>query len=136
MVNAPVKPAVVNVVLAEFTFIPTSCGMMQLPTGGTWVTVTVVDGGAQVPGLADGLVVWAVTVFASEPVVGLNVPVNPDDVQVVRALATVCPTRLGTLTFGAVHPLALKVTVTVAVATRQSFGLDAGVVVWVRTMSV
>jgi len=98
------------------------------------VTVTFVVFGRQ----RSAFTLWAVTRFESDPLFGEKVLLlKPAAYHVDRADETVMPTMFGTVMSGLLHPGGPEVvTVTVAVATRQPPGLDAGVVFCAVTVSV
>jgi len=96
----PVKPALVHAVRACATVCAirfgTAISVPEQASGALCVTVTVDVKTRQCPGVEDGDVVCVRTVSPSNPVVGVNVPVNPAPVHADRAAATVRPTMFGT----------------------------------------
>src|SRR5438128_9465974 len=93
------NPADVHAVRAFATVRPTRFGTLTL--GGTQpftvnVTTTTAVRTRQSPGDETGDVVWVRTVSVSDPVAGVNAPVNPAVVQAERAPCTDCPTMFGT----------------------------------------
>src|ERR671918_489019 len=80
---------------------PTSFGTMRHVGGGgggvSDPTLTVVFAGRQSPGSDTGLVTWFWTTSVSLPVTGTKIPAGNAALHVMRAAATVWPTRSGTM---------------------------------------